>query len=58
MPKYVYEIIETLSKVVELEADNEEEAYHELKRRYYSGDIILDSDDFVDSEIVELTERG
>ena len=56
MPKYAYEITETLSKVIVLEADNEDDAYREVSRRYRDGEIILYSDDFVDSEILECTE--
>ena len=56
MPKYAYEIIETLSKIIVLEADNEDDAYREVSRRYRDGEIILYSDDFVDSEILECTE--
>ena len=56
MPKYAYEITETLSKVIVLEADNEDDAYQELKRRYHEGEIVLYIDDFVESDILELTE--
>lgn len=44
--KYRYKIIETLSRVVEIEAENDEQAWEKLENIYYNSDVILSSDDF------------
>ena len=51
MTKFRVEITEILSRIVELEADNEEDAVDIVRRKYRSCDIILDSSDYVDTEI-------
>lgn len=49
--KYKIEILETLRRVVEVDAKNEEEAMDKVGRMYYNSDIILGADDF-DNEVV------
>lgn len=49
--KYKIEILETLRRVVEIDAKNEEEAMDKVGRMYYNSDIILGADDF-DNEVV------
>ncbi|BAG09099.1 hypothetical protein FMG_P0050 (plasmid) [Finegoldia magna ATCC 29328] len=44
--KYNVEIVETLRKVVEIEAKTEEEAIRKVEEMYFNEDIVLDSDDF------------
>lgn len=53
--KYRVAIIETLSKVVEVDADSEEEAFKDVWQSYNNCEIVLDSGDFinVDFEIEE-----
>ena len=48
--KYQVEITETLQKTVEVEAENESEAISEVEGQYYSGEIELDSSDFIDTK--------
>jgi hypothetical protein len=37
-----------------MEADCFEDAFHEARRQYKTGDIILDADDFLDCEILYI----
>lgn len=50
-------ITETLNKIVEVQAEDEYEAIHKVSDAYYAGDIVLDSEDFVDTEFEDDTER-
>lgn len=47
---YKVEIKETLSKIIEIEADNEEGAIKEAKKRYINEDILLSAEDYVETE--------
>lgn len=49
--KYKIEILETLRRVIEVNAKNEEEAMDKVGRMYYNSDIVLGADDF-DNEVV------
>ncbi len=49
--EYTYEIIETLSKIVTVNAMCEDEAYREIKRRYRDEEIVLDETNHIDTEI-------
>ena len=51
MTKFRVEITEILSRIVELDADNEEDALELARRMYRNCDIILDSSDYVETEI-------
>ena len=42
------EITETLQKIIEIEADNEEDALHKVMKMYKNEEVILDYDNFVD----------
>ena len=46
--KYKVEITETLKRVVEIEANNEENALYEVTKKYKNSEIVLDYSDFVD----------
>ena len=50
-------ITETLNRIVEVQAENEYEAIQKVSSAYYAGDIVLDSEDFVDTEFEDDTER-
>ena len=54
LTEFTFEIWETLVKCITVEAENVEEAYHEVRRLYKRGDIILDAEDFLDYEITFL----
>ena len=51
MQKYQVEINETLSRVVEIEAENESDAISKIKDLYRQEKIVLDSEDYLDTEI-------
>lgn len=42
MAKYQVEVVETLSRVIEVEADSYEEAENKVARRYDNEEIVLD----------------
>lgn len=46
--KYQVEIIETLTKVVEVEANSESEAWEMVNKQYRKSEIVLGGDDFED----------
>ena len=48
--KYEIEIIEMLQRIVEVKAENEEEALDRIKKMYRNEEIVLDERDFVDVE--------
>ena len=50
MAKYQVEVVETLSRVVEVEADNYEEAEDEVTKMYDNEEIVLDWQDLVSTE--------
>ena len=50
-------ITETLNRIVEIQAEDKYEAIQKVSDAYYAGDIILDSEDFVDTEFEDDTER-
>lgn len=54
METYKIEIIETLSKTVEVTAENADAAYNEVYELYRNGLIVLGADDFIDAELYEL----
>lgn len=48
MKTFQVEVLETLSRIVEVQAVNEYEAIRKVKAEYRLENIVLDSDDFVD----------
>ncbi len=53
MPTYKIEIIETLSRVVEVEADNSDIAMDMVQEMYDNQTIVLTDDDVVEVELIE-----
>ncbi|MBR2203083.1 MAG: DpnD/PcfM family protein [Prevotella sp.] len=51
MKKYKIEVKELLSRIVETEADNEEDAVEMVRQMYRNCDIVLDASDYIDTEI-------
>lgn len=51
MTKYRIEITETLSRTIEMEADNEEAAVKIVRQMYSNSEIILDVSDYIETEI-------
>ena len=54
MKKYNVEIEEILNRIVEVEAENEGEAYKKVKNMYRKCEIVLTAEDFVDVEFSVL----
>lgn len=57
MKTYYISITETLNKVVEVKAEDEREALHKASDDYYRGEVVLDSEDFVDTDFNDETEE-
>ena len=57
MKTYAIEIKETLSKVIEIEANTEEEALQKIKDLYQKESIVLDAEDFVTVEFLKVEEK-
>ncbi|NLJ57229.1 MAG: protein dpnD [Tissierellia bacterium] len=51
MKTYEFEIIETLQKIVSVSANNEREAYNKVFNMYTNGEVTLDAEDFLETEI-------
>jgi len=50
MGKFIVQIDETLTKAVEVEAVNEQDALKIVSDKYYKCEIILDADDYSDTK--------
>ena len=50
MNKYTIEITETLQRQIEIEANDHDEAFKIIKRKYRNGEIVLDSNDYIDTD--------
>lgn len=46
MIKFNVEIVETLRRAIEVNADSKNDAMNKTKQRYYDGKIVLDANDF------------
>lgn len=53
MEKYEIEIIETLSKTVNIEAHSVSEAVRLVKEKYLNEEFILDETNYVDTEFIQ-----
>lgn len=56
MKKFNIEIQEFLSRTIEIEAENTEDAILKVKKMYHNTEIVLDSSDYVTTSIEELQE--
>ena len=52
MQKYTIEVKETLQRLLEVEAENLNEAIEIVSKKYDDGEIILDFNDYVGCDIV------
>lgn len=50
MEKFNVEILETLSKLIEVEAETKEDAISKVREMYFKSEIVLSADEFVDSD--------
>ena len=51
MKKFRIEVTEVLSRIVETDAESEEDAVETVRRMYQNCDIVLDASDYVETEI-------
>ena len=51
MTKYRIEVTEVLSRIVEIEAENEDDAIEMMRQMYRNCDLVLDDSDYVETEI-------
>lgn len=49
--KYKFKIIETLSKIVEVEADDRDSAFEKVEEMINTEEVVLTADDFEGREI-------
>lgn len=54
MAKYEVEVIETLSRIVEVEAEDVSDACDKVHEMWTNQEIVLDGTDFVDVEFMEV----
>ena len=48
MNQYKVEITEILQKIIEIKAENKEDALHKAMKMYKNEEVILDNNDFID----------
>lgn len=56
METFKIEVQEFLSRIIDVEAKSKDEAIAKVRELYNNEEIILDSDDYVTTEIDEYTE--
>lgn len=57
MKKWVVRVEETLCKMVEVEAEDSQEAIEKVRDAYRNADIVLDYEDYVDTDFDCETEQ-
>ena len=57
MKTFYISITETLSRIVEVHAENSSEALQKAENAYYNGEIELDYNDMVDTDFEDETEE-
>lgn len=55
MKNYKVEILETLTRIVEVKANSKEEAESIIKKKYDNQEIVLDAGDHIGTDINEIT---
>ena len=50
MKKYSIEVLEILSRIVEVEASDEEDAIKQVRQKYRKCEIVLDDSDYKETE--------
>ena len=51
MTKYRIEVTEVLSRIVETEAENEDDAVEMVRQMYRNCELVLDASDYVETKI-------
>lgn len=55
MNKFKVEIIETLSRIVEVKADSIDDAIIKAREEYYKSEVVLDYNDYIGVEFQEFS---
>ena len=55
MKKYSIEVLEVLSRIVEVEASDEEDAIERVRQMYRKCEIVLDDSDY---KVTEISAKG
>ncbi len=55
--RYKFKIIETLSKIVEVEADDSDSAYEKVEEMINCEEVVLTVDDFEGREIYPVNDK-
>jgi hypothetical protein len=58
MKKYSIEVLEVLSRIVEVEASDEEDAIENIRQKYRKSEIVLDDSDYKVTEISVKDEKS
>jgi hypothetical protein len=58
MKKYSIEVLEVLSRIVEVEALDEEDAIRQVRQKYRKCDIVLDDSDYKVTEFSVKDEKS
>jgi hypothetical protein len=53
METFKIEVKETLSRIIAMEANSEEEAFSKIQELYKKGEIVLDAKDCVETEFIK-----
>ena len=56
MKTFYISVTETLNRIVEVHAEDEYEAIHKVSDAYNDEQIVLDSDDYVDTDFDDVTD--
>ena len=51
MKKYRIEVTEVLSRIIEMDAENEDDAVEMVRQMYRNCELVLDASDYVETEI-------
>lgn len=54
MQRFNIEVKETLSRIIEIEANNLDDAILLIKKLYKNEEIVLDAFDYVETEYIEI----
>ena len=57
MKKYSIEVLEILSRIIEVEASDEEDAIEKVRQKYRKCEIVLDDSDYKVTEICVKDEK-
>ncbi len=56
METFKIEIKETLSRIIEIDANSNEEALLKIEDLYKKQEIVLDADDYIETEFLKIEE--